>query len=218
MGLTLHIFILMLLLSSCTASDSEMRLPSDAVHEIAARDRTGKNSVLYRVKAPVQWIRRDSLPDENLADTTKPLCEFIIFEEGETIRISVHNFPSESAENRIPPAAQVQRWEKQFSSFAAEGKTVKPQSFSGYSGLLFKGIGLMGEKEHMVLAWSMQLPLNHYQAFSQPSNAPQKYHAEIHADITIKAVGPVPLMEKHEEAIVSFARSFELIEEIPPVL
>lgn len=68
----------------------------------------------------------------------------------------------------------------------------------------------------MVLGWSLQLSPEHYRMLSHPSSAENEdKYQQMRADVTIKAVGPKALTEKHRTKIMAFARSFELIEEIP---
>ena len=70
----------------------------------------------------------------------------------------------------------------------------------------------MNGQQIMVLGWALQLPLEHYQTILHSSLQEKD---SMRSDVTIKAVGPLSLMQKHKEAIIAAARSFELIEEIP---
>jgi hypothetical protein len=121
----------------------------------------------------------------------------------EKVRITVHNFPAETLEGRIPPGAQVARWRRQLNLTSPTSHRVLPVSHGGFVGLHLEGPG--------ILAWAMQLAAPHFRALQQhPHNAKQCC-----ADYTIKATGPQILLTVHEEEIHAFARSFELIEEIP---
>lgn len=188
------------------------------MQEIQGRDYDGKRFEVYRVRVSPDWIRRDPLPNESLSDTTKALCEFLIKDEGGIIRIAIHNFPSESIDQRIPPAAQVARWRQQFEKLLPSDSYTAPQAFSGYSGLLFKGVGTLNGQEMAVLGWSLQIAPEHYRSLSYaPKPEMQPLYREMRADMTIKATGPKTVMQLHEDEISRFARSFELIEEIPPL-
>jgi hypothetical protein len=67
-----------------------------------------------------------------------------------------------------------------------------------------------------MIGWSLQLDKEHYRTLAPPTPASQEnLYREMRADVTLKATGPKETMEKHEEGIINFARSFELIEEIP---
>lgn len=203
------------LLSGCSSESA----PQAALlmQEIKGREFEGVRLAVYRVQIPSEWMRRDPLPTESLIDTTKALCEFLIQEESEGfIRISIHNFPTETIEQRISPSAQVSRWQKQFAPLYATESSTTPVAFSGFSGLSFIGRGLLDGKESMVLGWTLQIAPDHYHALSHPplKNSAALYK-QMRADVTIKAVGPRGLMEKYQASIHSFARSFELIEEIP---
>lgn len=212
-------FMIMLFAAGCSNSNSiDSTIPS-TMFDIHDRD----HRFLYRARMPESWISRDPLHDETLTDTTKAICEFIIRDDNDhngngrnnLIRISIHNFPSDTMEDRIPPAAQVSRWQRQFDTLP-NTSTITPQAFSGYSGLLFSGKGILQGKETMMLAWSLQLAPEHYRALAHPSTPEETaIFRQMRADITIKAVGPQPLMEKHQASIAAFARSFELIEEVP---
>lgn len=202
-------------LTGCRSDYSDAKSTESStlpMQEIKGRDEGEGRQSIYRVKVVDSWIRRDQLPGETLADTTKALCEFIILEGADAVRISIHNFPSATLEERVPPGAQIARWQRQFNQLETAESHVTPQAFSGYSGLLFTGVGLMEDKQTMVLGWVLQLAPEHYRTLAKSQSLENK---QIRADVTIKAVGPKLLMEKHKSAIISFARSFELIREIP---
>ncbi len=203
-------------LISCSSGAPSTDAPQAQMEEIKGRDLDGPRQAVYRLRVPNDWIRRDPLPDESLIDTTKFLCEFLIRDQSETVRIAIHNFPTNTLEQRIPPAAQIARWQRQFDPLYTNLSSTQPQSFSGYSGLLFTGVGLINGVETIVLGWSLLLGQEHYRTLSNTatqSNA--ALYKQMRADVSIKATGPRALVEKHQAAIVSFARSFELIDEIP---
>lgn len=205
------IFTLVALFLGGCQSDSSP--PTASWQEIQGREQesNGIRTALYRMHIPYNWIRRDPLPTASLADTTLSLCDFFILEEEEKIRIAIHNFPFQAPEDRIPPTAQIARWKRQFDVLFNEASSVIPQAFSGYSGLLFVGAGKKNNTDEMVLAWSLQLAPEHDQSLSLE----KPLEKQLRADVTIKASGPQKLMEKYRDEIISSARSFELIEEIP---
>lgn len=222
----LRTITLALILCSCS---EKPKLPTIPMQEIKGRDYDGHRFNVYRVRAPTDWIRKDTFADESLTDTKKSICEFFIPHGSESIRISIHNFPSDSIDQRIPPGAQISRWQRQFEIMYPEESGTTPQAFSGYSGLKFKGIGKLTQaakqqakirednnEDYAVIAWSMQIGKDHYRALSHPPTpSDNSLYREMRADVTIKASGPKELMQQHEEEIIAFARSFELIEEIP---
>lgn len=176
-----------------------------------------KRSEIYRAKVPLNWERIDPQDADSLFDTKKSLCEFVIREATGDVKITIHNFPSEQLSERIPPNAQLMRWKSQFSSLELRYLSIVPQSFSGFSGFLFSGAGILQGELTMMLAWIMQIAPEHYLTLSL-SNIEKLTVDEMRqmrADFTIKAVGPKKLVEKNKEAIVAFAHSFELIQEIP---
>jgi len=182
---------------------------------ISGRNYGERRFPVYQVSVPLGWVRRDSLPEENLSDTTKPIVEFLIPGETGHIRISIHNFPSDTIEQRIPPAAQVARWQRQLEGLDPSESHSIPQAFGGFSGLGFRGVGKLNQVDTMVLGWALQIGDPHYRMLSSPSTGNPYQHREMRADVTIKVVGPKSFMESKEEEITAFARSFELIEEIP---
>jgi hypothetical protein len=204
--------MLFISLCFCTACSDDQTVRQFPMQEIKGRDYEGKRFDVYRVRVPPSWVRRDALPDQSLSDTTQPLCEFLISGTSDSIRITLHNFPTDRLTESIPPTAQVFRWQRQFEELIPEESTITPQAFSGYNGLKFKGVGRLNKKDSMMLGWALQISQEHYQALTR-SNTP--LFREMRGDITIKAVGPKELMEQKEEEIHTFARSFELIEEIP---
>lgn len=179
--------------------------------EIVGRD----GIAIYQARVPTHWVC-EVTSVESLKDTMKPLCTYVIRENGEEILISIHNFPSESLEQRIPPAAQIERWKKQFQTLDPGSIITLQQSHGGFSGYLFEGTGNYKEKKKMMLAWAMQIASDHYNYLSHPKdNEELTNFKQMRADYTIKALGSVTLMNKYKDEIKAFARSFELIQEIP---
>lgn len=203
------------LLSSCAdSSPSSVPSSTSSTQIISGRNYGERRFPVYRVRVPNGWVRRDILPEEPLTDTTKPIVEFLIPGGTEHIRISIHNFPSDTIEQRIPPSGQVARWQRQLHELVATESHTMPQAFGGFVGLAYRGVGKLNQVDMMILGWTLQIGDVHYRMLSSSSQNSNLYR-EMRADVTIKAVGPKNLMESMEEDILAFARSFELIEEIP---
>ncbi len=180
--------------------------------EIAGRD-LGHSLIIrhpvYRARVPYHWKRVDPLPSVSNADTTKPLVEFWIDDQ---VSVNVHNFPSDSLEERIPPAAQVARWRKQLVGLNPKEAVVKPISRAGFAGLFFEGQG----HDVLVMAWSLQLDAEHYRVLLKGENRENgDFLKQMRADVTIKVVGPPDVVESYQDELMDFAGSFELIQEIP---
>lgn len=211
----MHCFIvfifLFISLPSCSSNDSAYKNLS--IEEIAGRN---TDQPIYRAKVPRYWIKKEFPKNESLEDTMKPICEFYIKDDQESIRISIHNFPSNKIEERIPPNAQVARWKSQFEKLDPLSITVIPQAFGGFAGLFFEGTGVLNGQEASMMGWSMQLSIEHYQNLCYAALPCTKHDLkQMRSDYTIKAVGTDRLVKKHKNEIVAFARSFELIHEIP---
>ncbi len=196
------IVYLLFILTSCNTSSHDTIMTS-----ICGRDPS--HPLIYRIKVPPTWEHHTPLPDESLADTTKALCEFVIDKQ---INITIHNFSSESIEQRIPSEAQISRWKRQFSNLDQNLTSTTPQAFSGFKGLLFEGSGILNGIPQSVMGWSMQIAPIHYRSLTH-SQIP--HFQEMRADITIKAVGPTSIIDHYRDEIFRFARSFELSEAIP---
>lgn len=167
---------------------------------------------LYSAKVPCDWIRVDPSLTDSIADTTKPLVEFYIEEGSEKIKISVHNFPSDSVQQRIPPIAQINRWRSQFEHTDPALTSITHQSRGGFVGLFLESQGTIDQKPIKLLGWAMQLAPEYYQLLSSSNSVLAKQER---ADYTIKAFGPPELVDKHRAAIIDLANNFELIEELP---
>ena len=171
---------------------------------------------IYQVRAPESWIRRDPLPDESLEDTTKALVEFIIADPEGLVRIWIYNFPSSSLEERFPPIAQVERWQRQFELLHPQETEAVSLGYNGYIGVLFSGTGVLRGTDKTVMAWALQVAGQHYETLCRFKNVEEaERFKQMRADVTIKAEGAPLLMERHFEKICAFAQSFELIDEIP---
>jgi hypothetical protein len=212
--------ILLTVMSSCSTeetSSTHSKTFQTKVEEICCRDGGGfARCPTYRVRVPRHWVRHDPAPDESIADTRKNLCSFTIEDVDGSIQITIHNFPSESLDARIPPVAQLTRWQRQFSR--PQSHQVTPQAFGGFAGLRLEMTGYMDNQpsEVMMLAWAMQMAHEHYNQLMWGKDQQDEHRlSQMRADYTIKAVGPIALMQRHKKALVRMARRFELIEEIP---
>lgn len=209
------ILIPLTLLVGCESSS-----PTDhAIHwqEIAARDNGHSldRPQIYRVCAPVDWIRYDPLPDESIVDSTKSNCEFLIHEGPNSIRITVHTFPIIESDKRIPPQAQIARWKKQIVDLDIMTTTIFDESHGGYSGLFFEGEGTVHDIATRVMGWSMLLASGYERQLGLGRHPDDHFKR---ADYTIKASGTPEMMDRHRNAIIAFAQSFELIDELPTPL
>lgn len=201
-----RLIVIILLLCGCTDAS-----PRKLEGWTTLQGRTDQQ--VYRIKAPQEWQYNPPIL-ETIHDTTKPIGEFIITQDSKTISITIHNFPSQTEEDRIPPMAQIQRWQRQFTHL--ESMNTTPQAFGGFVGQLFEGSGIFKDSDSTMLAWSMQLAPEHYLVLKYPHTAQELAQFPLwRADITIKAIGPSDLVAQYQQAIVEFARSFELIHSIP---
>jgi hypothetical protein len=176
---------------------------------------SSERCAIYRALVPLNWVRQDPLSTESIADTTKSICEFYIQEDGQTIRLTIHTFPFMQSNQRIPPQAQIARWQRQFEEIDRLATQVHPDSHGGFSGLYFEGQGLLQGQPVKVIGWSMQLASVYVRQLNQEGSFPNSCQL---ADYTIKASGPPSLMDQHRAAILAFADSFELIDELPTPL
>lgn len=201
----------LLLLSISQSCRREGPPPIFSVVEIAGRE---TNEPIYRAKMPDGWEQQQ--PGQPTADTTKALAEFFLRAPEGTIRLTFHNFPSEQD---IPPIAQITRWKRQFEHLDAASVSIDPKAFSGFVGFFFEGSGKLSGETKSVLGWAMQLAPQHVQFLQTPANRDEASRfRQMRASFTIKAVGPKELMANHQKAIVAFAESFELIDELPSQL
>jgi hypothetical protein len=172
--------------------------------------RTSARPLIYRAKIPKDWIAA-SKREDSLVDTTLPIKEFYIRDGEQQIRITIHNFPADALDQRIPPLSQIMRWKRQFDEFDFSSLIISPEAHGGFAGFAFECTGLLKQQPTTILGWSMQLDPEHFQALREGSNS----HRQMRGDYTIKAVGPPALISQHRQDIMTFAHSFELIQEIP---
>lgn len=205
-------YVLLILLSACSSEKSSHNANSWQI--IAGRNELPSlnRPLVYRAKIPETWQRIDPPPANSIQDTRLPLVEFLIAEEGEQIRLTVHNFPTSSIDERVPPAAQIARWKKQFDTLDMHSVYTQAVAKGGFSGLYFEASGRQKSKEIRVIGWSLQLAQEHFNALSWLKG---EEYVQMRSDYTIKAVGPSTLVSKHKNDLIRFAQSFELINEIP---
>lgn len=162
---------------------------------------------VYHAKVPDSWTQIDPDRKSSLLDTKKPIVSFLIADQ---LILHVHTFPSQKAEERIPPEAQVARWKNQCQTEDCRFKKIETGGFYGY----FFEANHNGQK---TCAWCLQLDFDHYQTlhFNAQTVEEEEHYKQMAADYTIKVTGPAPLVEEHQKEITLFADSFELIQEIP---
>jgi hypothetical protein len=204
----IFIIFFTIFLASCNHPTPKKNMPWQTLQA-----RNTENSLLrpsiYRIQTPHHWTQKNPKENESIQDTQLPIAEFFI-NDTEKIRITIHTFPITTTTPSIPSLAQVQRWKNQFESLDLLSTTISKISQGGFYGLLFEGQGITDGKRTSVLAWSMQLASFYSHALDKENNEWNSYKK---ADYTIKAIGPTELMQKHRDAIIQFAHSFEMIEE-----
>ena len=117
---------------------------------------------LYHARIPETWHRMDPDLSTSIADTTTSICEFIIEDSDGPLRISIHNFPADDLSERIPPIAQISRWQRQLAMTCSTASIVVPVSHGGFTGLYIRGGGSMEGRPASILAWAMQLSSIHF--------------------------------------------------------
>lgn len=193
--------LFLLLISGCQNSSTERGIWIDIP------ERSPQQEMIYRVNMPTTWEKKSFNRDESLEDTKKPNAEFFIREGRSFIRITIHTFPFQGLETRIPPQAQIARWKQQLEPIDPLSYSSSSCSHGGFSGLFFEGEGTHENQRVKVIGWSMQLAplfLPHL-----PEGLTKR------ADYTIKASGPPSLIDKYRKEIIHFGNSFELIDELP---
>lgn len=220
MKLRIYPFALSLLLSlallACSGEEE-----GEKTHEVVIPARNSEGGLsrppIYRARLPYGWIYKEPPLGESVIDTKKPIYTIIIDSEDEEddIVITIHNFPLESLDARVPQEAQIERWKRQLGE-KVKHLSLKEQAFGGFSGVKFEGEGVIDGKPTEVIAWSMHLAPEHFYALSQEHEGLTKEEArQMRSDYTIKVVGPPDPVRKNREAIDAFARSFRLYKPLP---
>lgn len=140
-------FCLFILMVSCSRQDISSQKSTSQFICGRNEDPSYLRPSLYRVQVPNNWIRKDPMVNESIVDTTKSICEFYIEEKDKRIRITIHNFPVEQREQRVPPIAQLTRWKRQIIDLDPTSVVISPQSFGGFVGFLFEGTGRKQDEE-----------------------------------------------------------------------
>lgn len=182
--------------------------------QFCCRDRgnPAERLALYRAKVPSNWIREDS--DESVLDSRKPICSFRIGDPHDPTHLAIHTFTFDSFDQRIPPAAQIARWKRQFDELDLSTLIIDPQAYGGFTGLSLYACGQIKEKETGVLGYSMQLASQHWMILQNDLENNFKLK-QMSADYTLKAVGSPSSIARWKDEIELFANSFELIDEVP---
>lgn len=213
--------LLTILTLSCTlivlACSSKTEDTKESWQKIAGRDTSDsiERIPIYQAKTPLNWVRKDPSLNESIIDTKKALCEYLIEDEEGSIRLTVHNFPSQTIDQRISPHLQIQRWKNQFEQLDPALTSVTSSSHGGFVGLFLEGTGTLNGMQTSILGWSMQLSSEHYRHLQQEATA---INWQRRADYTIKVLGPPHSLSKHRDTLIEFASSFELIDELPSPL
>lgn len=169
-----------------------------------------KRLPIYRAKVPISWVRQNPSEEESIADTMKPLCTYYIDHKEDQLRITIHNFPTNSMEEQTAPASQIARWKQQFDRLDPTDIMVMPLASGGFAGLYFEGKGTLQAVNGTVMGWSMQMAPEQYQNLQANNHVERQRRA----DYTIKAQGDPKIMAEKRNELHFFANSFELIEEI----
>lgn len=211
-NVSLTFILLTLSLTGCsrsspmpTASNWQLIPGRDHGHSI-------ERPLLYRALVPANWLRHDPPETDSIADTTKANCEFMIRDDGSEIKVTVYTFPYTQEEGRVPPQAQIARWQRQLEDLDLLSVQIVPDSHGGFSGLYFEGQGKLQGKTAIVLGWSMRLAPGYDRQLIISRHPGDQ---EKRADYTLKASGPPEVINKHRADLVQFAHSFELIDELP---
>jgi len=205
-------FLLIFLISSC---QEPKKIKEKHWQFISARDNglSFDRPFVYRAIAPTNWIRKNPKNDESIQDTRKANCEFYLLNEEKEkgMRLTIHTFPIQNLQLSISNEAQIARWKQQFSYLNPLSIKVTSLSRGGFNGLAFEAEGIIDDKQTMVIAWSMKLAPLYSHLLQQTREVKQ----ELLADYTIKVVGDPEFMKTNRLDIIEFAKSFELIEELP---
>lgn len=205
-------FFLFLVFSSCEKSKSK-ESESAPPEFIPARDKdiSLNRPLIYRAVTLDGWTRLEPDPMVSIADTTLANCEFVLENEEGKIRLTVHTFPFEKRNLRIPPQAQIARWKQQFDEIDPLAVHIDEESRGGFSGLFFEAEGIIKEQPTMVMGWSMQIAEIFDRVLEQEKDPLDIWKR---ADYTIKATGPIQSMRAYRKDIIRFSNSFELIDEL----
>lgn len=150
-----------------------------------------KNAEIYQADVPLHWERVDTV--SGLEDTKIPICSFKI---GDDI-LTLHNFPYTELDQRIPPEAQIKRWQNQIPHGVYD---ITSFSNGGFGGFRLEAV----DENKGMIAYAMQLTPVIFRALSP--NEP-----DLKADYTIKFTGNLDSVEMNRADVDAFALSFEYI-------
>lgn len=126
---SLLFFILVLV--SCGPSENE------DPHQVTKIN--GRSPIpIYQAEIPTSWIIRHPSSTEDLTDTKLPLCECFIQEGDQKIRITIHNFPSENMEQRIPPQPKLHVGNNNLQYWIVRQSRLPPRHLVGLSACCLK--------------------------------------------------------------------------------
>jgi hypothetical protein len=214
---SLYLSLLLNLFTACSSSPASSDSGEWQYFSGRNTEASLERPLIYRAKVPASWQRITPPPSESIFDSRKPLSEFLIRSEDEnsSLRLTLHNFPTNSIEQRVPPSAQICRWKRQFDYLDAVSINITPESRGGFAGLFFEASGIQNGIPMAVIGWSMQLTPEHYRTLAHSTH---EISTQMQSDYTLKAVGSPDSILKHKNSLIAFAHSFELIHEIPSPL
>jgi len=214
-----HFWLLFLLvLAACSSESPEKYSEEDySWQEFQARNEELSlvRPVIYRAFVPNSWTRKDFGANGSISDTKKPICEFIVADSADQVHLTIHTFPFNHSQARIPCQAQMMRWKNQFEELHPLLTHVYNETHGGFCGMKLEAQGVFQQKEQKMIAWSMELANEHERQLHLSARKIDNYKL---ADYTIKVVGSPHLVDKHKNEIQKFAESFELIEELHTTL
>ena len=197
---------LLILATLCLSAPFKVGSPSEKRTRQQFRARPIQNEqdspYIYTALVPNSW---KLMPLKISSDTKEPICQFMLPVDGlEPLIITVHTFPFEDPQMRIPHFMQVQRWQEKFENGT---ETLKRASHGGFSGLM----QLLKKKDLAQISWTMALDQEHCYTILSTKNQMNKYYL---ADFTVKAWGSQPVIEQKKNEIEKFVQSFGFIDPI----
>lgn len=173
----------------------------------------GRNGqLIYEIDFPKNW-GASITNNESIDDTTLSLCHLILNENNEKITLAIHNFPTKSIDDRIPIKAQILRWINQLEQNEEIKNDEKNESFGGFCGIKYQGVGKIKGIKQKMIAWAMELPEETYHQLNFSSHSKEKL-LQMRSNYTLKVLGPEALVNKHQQTIEKIARSFRLIDDL----
>lgn len=197
----------------------EKNAPETRIEKVFAREslHDAKPPEIWRLEVPKTWKRID--PQELSTDTRLPNLSFEIQGEKAPILITLHNFPAEQLQERVPISMQITRWKRQLTNLDEVSLREVPFTQSGYRGLLLTAKGEKEGKSHAFIAVALQMDNELFEALRVESaeRQTQFMNRQRRSDFTLKAQGDPEDLVLHEEDILNSFESFELIAGITPL-